>query len=375
VQVREQGRAGVAVLEALHVPRGGAAASFTEPVGESGEVTLALAPGRVRLVAWNETALARPLELELVHDTVAELALEPALPVEGRVLDATSGLPVAGAELAFWTAAELDVVRTDALGRFRHPRFPAGGPAQQVCVRAAGFGKCVRYLRLDPDGAWKLAAAHAGEASASGRGTPFLELALVPELVVTGRVLDASGAPLAGARIAAEGYFHARPSIAVRDLVEATSDASGAFALAGLRSDIGHALVIEAAGHARSTRELAPAETLELGELTLAPESVLAGLVVDPDGIPLAGVEVVAELIDGATTAFQPQDAGTRVLGRVLRTWTDANGAFVFAGLTPEPLFLRARTTGGEAAEAELLPDGSGLFAPTCLQVAALPPR
>jgi protocatechuate 3,4-dioxygenase beta subunit len=370
VRVQERGRPVAARLEHLALD---SALSAVGEVPSDGTLVLELAPGRVRLVAWSAEALSRPLELQLAHDTEAELELLPALPVEGRIV--ADGAPVAGAEVAFWTASERDVVVTDAQGRFRHPRFPAGGPAQQVCVRAEGFGKCVRYLKLDADGAWTLAAARAGEASVSGSGTPFLELELARELVVRGRVLDSAGLPLAGARVAAEGYFHARPSVAVRDLVETRSDPAGAFELVGLRSDVGHALVLEAAGFATLERELPPATELALGDLVLAPESVLAGLVVDADGVPLAGAEVVLELGGEAPLAAGPTDAAARLLGRERRTRTDANGAFLFAGLAAAPLVLRAESADGSAADAELFPDGRGQFPPACLQLATLERR
>jgi len=372
VRVQEQGRPVAARLE--HFALDSALPDVSE-VPPDGTLALRLAPGRVRIVAWSAQALSRPLELELEHDTEAELELLPALPVEGRIVAARDGTPVAGAEVAFWTAAERDVVVSDAQGRFRHPRFPAGGPAQQVYVRAQGFGKCVRYLRIDADGAWKLAAARAGEASVSGSGTPFLELELVPELVVRGRVLDAAGLPLVGARLAAEGYFHARPSVAVRDLAETCSGADGTFELSGLRADIGHALVVVAEGHAQLECELPPATERALGDLSLAPESVLAGLVVDADGVPLADAEVVLEFAGEAPLAASPADTAVRLFGRERRTRTDANGAFLFAGLAATPLVLRAETASGHGADTELFPDGRGQFPPACLQLAALERR
>jgi len=369
VRVQERGRPVAAQLEHHALD---SALPEVAAVPADGTRVLRLEPGRVRLVAWSAQALSRPLELELAHDTEVELELLPALPVEGRVVSAQDGTPVVGAEVSFWTAAERDLVLTDSSGRFRHPRFPAGGPAQQVCVRAQGFGKSVRYLRLDADGAWKLAATRTGEASVNGNGTPFLELALVPELVVRGRVLDAAGAPLAGARVAAEGYVHARPSVAVRDLAETHTALDGGFELRGLRSDVGHALVVAATGHATLAHELPPARTLELGGLALAPESVVAGLVVDADGVPLADAEVVLERAGSAPLAAGPDDASTRVLGRSLRTRTDANGAFLFVGLAATPLVLRAESSSGAATDTELFPDGRGQYPPACLQLATL---
>ncbi|MEQ1891817.1 MAG: hypothetical protein ABL998_04680 [Planctomycetota bacterium] len=374
VRAFEGGRACAATLELTHVPPSGATSTRSATIDAHGELTLRLASGRVRLVAWSENALARPLELTLPHDEPVELELLPALAVEGRVTDATTGAPIAGAALAFWTAAELDLAHTDAAGRFRHARFPAGGPAQQLCVRAEGFGKCVRYLRLDADGAWKLAAAREGEASLAGRGTPFLELALVPETRISGRVLASDGTPLAGARVAAEGYFHARPSIAVRDLVESVSAADGTFELAALRSDISHALVVEAAGHARLERELAAARAHELGDFSLAPEQVLAGVVIDAEGVPMADVEVVLTLDEGPATDPAGLDAAARVLACERRTRTDANGAFVFAGIAARRYSLQAVASAGESQPQIVLPDASGTFAAPCLELARARP-
>lgn len=374
VRAFEGGRACAATLELTHVPVNGGATTRSERIDASGELMLALPPGRVRLAAWSETGLARPLELTLPHADLVELELLPALAVEGRVTDAATGAPIAGAALAFWTAAELDLAHTDADGRFRHARFPAGGPAQQLCVRAEGFGKCVRYLRIEADGAWKLAAAEEGEASLAGRGTPFLELALVPETRITGRVLASDGTPLAGARVAAEGYFHARPSIAVRDLVESVSAADGTFELAGLRSDISHALIVEAAGHARLERELAAARAHELGDVSLAPEHVLAGVVIDAEGVPLADVEVVLTLDEAPATDPAGLDAAARVLACERRTRSDANGAFVFAGVAARRYSLQAVASAGESQPQIVLPDASGTFAAPCLELAHAQP-
>jgi hypothetical protein len=227
----------------------------------------------------------------------------------------------------------------------------------------------VRYLRVDAGGAWTLAAALDGEASLSGRGTPFLELTLVPETRITGSVLSSDGTPLAGARVAAEGYFHARPSIAVRDLAETTSAADGTFELAGLRSDIGHALVLEAPGHARLERELPAALSHPLGDLSLAPEHVLAGFVVDPDGLPLADIEVVLTLTRAPHQDPFGLDAAARVLALERRTRTDAHGAFLFPQVALVEHSLHAVGPGSESAPKAVVPDGRGNFEAACLEL------
>jgi protocatechuate 3,4-dioxygenase beta subunit len=377
VAVMARGRAApLAWVELVHEPAEGAARVLLERCDEAGLLRLALAPGRARAVAWSEDANALPASAELAPGRPAalELALEPAFPVAGRVTDARTGAPVAGAEVAFWTFAERDTVVTGPDGTFRHPRFPARAPAQQVSARASGYGRCVRYLRVKEDGSWKLRAATEGEASTSGAGTPWVELALVPELRVTGRVLDELGLPITGARVSAEGYFHALPSVASRDGAETTSDAEGRFELGGLRSDVGHSLLAEAPGRAAALLELASVPgTTDAGDLRLARETVLAGVVIDADGMPLGNVEVVLrverEELPGAPSGAL--DVPARVQGRELRARTDAAGTFLFEHL--EPRAVRVSVEGGAGARVEetLAPRADGSFESPCL---VLPP-
>jgi len=383
IRVSCDGRpAGGATIELLHVAREGEVEREElrlHAADEQGRLALELEPGTLRAVAWTADATALPVGETLVAGGLAELelALVPAWPVAGRVLDAASGRPLADAEVSFWTFAERDVVRTAADGTFRHPRFPAGAPAQQVRATAAGHGALVRYLRIGADGSWRLPSAVAGGEAASGSGEPWLELALEPELVVRGRVLDAAGAPLAGARVSAEGFVQVLPSVAARDAGAAVSGADGAFELAGLRADVGHALAIEAPGHAQRALELAGGIGLErgaldLGDVALAPESALAGVVVDADGIPVADVEVVltARAVEAPPSAGA-LDVPVRVASRERRTRTSAAGTFLFTGLEPRPVHLSVQGERGVLAEQELQPRADGSFPDPCLALGA----
>jgi len=347
----------------------------------TGLLELELPPGALRVVAWNEraTALPRGAELAAGAETRLELELEPALPVAGRVVAAGSGLPLADAEVSFWTCAERDVVRTREDGTFEHPRFPAGAPAQQVQVRAAGHARAVRYLRIAADGSWKLPGALAGEAGLRGAGTPWIEFALQPELRVRGRAVDDSGRPLGRARVQAEGFFHVLPSVASRDQAATTTDEQGSFELAGLRPDVGHELSIEAPGCARLTLELAldpggeslPGTALELGDLCLQRECVLAGVVIDGDGVPLADVEVLLTPLERApVSARGVLDVPARIDGVERRVRTCENGTFLFEGLRASTMIVSARTEQGDLVEQELVPRADGSFAEPVLVLA-----
>ncbi len=366
--VTDAGRAAPgASVELVHEPeQGPAAAPVVHTADADGRVHLELAPGNVRATAWSAQACALPVRARLALGSPArlELALEPAYPVAGRVLDARTGAPVAGAEVALWTFAERDTVVSDANGSFLHPRFPARAPAQQIAARAPGYGVAVRYLRIDADGAWKIPGRTADEQSLRGTGTPWVELVLVPERVVRGRVRDEHGRPLAGARVAAEGFFHAQAAVATRDSREARSGADGSFALAGLRSDIGHSLLVEAQGRAAARRELeAGAAEIDAGELVLARETVLSGVVIDPAGRPVAGIEVVLreaepEPVPGAGGL----DVAVRVQGRERRATTTALGTFLFEGLAPQPFTLALAHEAGAQDELPLQPRPDGTF-------------
>lgn len=393
VRVTRAGRAEAgAVIELVHEPRAAAGGVSPTPAlhasDEQGELRLELAPGTVRAVAWSADACALPASATLDTLTPArlELELEPAFPVAGRVLDASTGAPIANASVALWTFAEHDTVTTGPDGSFRHPRFPARAPSQQIAARAPGYGAAARYLRVAEDGSWKLPACTAGEQSVKGTGTPWVELALVPELRVRGSVVDEHGQPLAAARVSVEGFYQVLPSVAARDFAVTASDEAGHFELAGLRSDIGHSLLIETAGFAHELLELGDdaselgvnasklggdARELDLGMLVLARETVLAGAAIDADGLPLAGVEVVLRSEGSAPLASNPLDVAARIQGRELRATTTAEGTFLFEHLAPRPVTLTLEHASGARTELELLPRPDGSFESPCL---TLPP-
>jgi hypothetical protein len=358
-----------ATFEIVHEPLGLPARRLTRAGDDDGRCRLELAPGRVRVVAWADAATALPVEAELAPGVVTalELDLEPSLPVLGRVIDARTGAPIAGAEVSLWTFAELDRVVSGPDGTFHHARFPAHAPAQQLAACAPGYGRSVRYLRIAADGAWKLAARHAGEESLRGSGTPWIELELVPELVLHGHVVDEHGAPLVGVHITAEGFQRVMTTVASRDAAETRSASDGSFELRGLRSDIGHALTLLAPGLAAAPLELAPTGgVLDLGALVLEPAGSLTGIVLDSAGLPVAAAEVVLRLEGPEPLRTGPLDAGARLAARERRLRAGEDGRFLFEGLWPVPAWLRVEHAGAEA-EALLVPAPAGGFAEAIL--------
>jgi hypothetical protein len=364
-------------LELLHEPADGTAARRTRlATDREGLATLDLAPGSVRVVAWGRHATAAPARAELALDatTRLELALEPALPLLGCVRDAGTGAPVAGASVRLWTFAETDVAVTGPDGTFRHPRFPRRAPMQQIAANASGYGTSVRCLGLDEDGSWKLAARHAGETGTRGTGTPWIELELVPERRLAGRVLGPNGAPQAGVRVVAEGFQRVLTSVASRDAAETVTRADGSFELAGLRSDLGHALLLEAPGFAFEPRELAPAAgSCLLGDLVLQPARSLAGAVIDAAGHPVAEIEVVLRFDGPLPTNTSALDAGARVASRERRAVTSPEGAFAFEGLHAAGVWLGVEREDGARSEVVLEPLPDGTYDAPCLVLGPAP--
>ncbi len=148
--------------------------------------------------------------------------------------------------------------------------------------------------------------------------------------LLVGRVVDTSGAPVAGAAVYAsdrEGFALDLQPAAFgesdwRRRFEALSDDEGVFELRG--PEPGEIrIAVRAAGFApldRSGVRLPVGERHDLGELELQSGAVLTGFVRDEDGRPVAGAEIQRQ----EDSPFAFFDPGSRRVAAV----TDASGAF-----------------------------------------------
>ncbi len=133
--------------------------------------------------------------------------------LRGRVTDADSGMPVAGATV--WLDTEpRRTVQTDAAGYYRFTAL-AGG------TYAAGVTPPPDYLAPKP----------AEVAVTLGERAPGPAFALQRGGTLSGKVLDESGAPVAFANVFVSTHPSADPAQAVQ------TDAEGAFSFAGLPRD------------------------------------------------------------------------------------------------------------------------------------------
>ncbi|MFN0057407.1 MAG: carboxypeptidase regulatory-like domain-containing protein [Planctomycetota bacterium] len=246
-----------------------------------------LRPGLFRLQA--SAAGFTPAQLESV-ETIAEVPqsvevlLDPSDPITGRVTD-RDGKPIAEVEVRAMPSNRRDsllrnigmaeglMTSTDRRGEFTLDRLPAGDYTLNFShAEYAPFA--LEY------------AASAGPVA----------VVLNAGNVVSGRVVDAVGEPIAGARVNARaadrgGRAGMRGFTARLDSAGATTTTDGLFTLRGLEAG-DHRLSIRARGYAALQESIvAPGE---LGDLALEPALRLAGIVIGPRGEPLAGARVRA---------------------------------------------------------------------------------
>ncbi|MEJ7638855.1 MAG: M56 family metallopeptidase, partial [Singulisphaera sp.] len=251
--------------------------------------------------AWTYRAAK---DVSLKSGETAEVAFEliRGVDVEGRVVVQGAGTPVAEASVGVYgpyrPRSGAARAKTDAQGRY-HYRLPPGETYFYVMGPPSGFtrptGDESRKTVTIPDGVTRF-------------DVPPLEVA--PAVTVRGRVLDAAGSPVAGAKVV--GVCEGNRCIPFRGS-ETVTDARGAFRLpTGWNNTIpaGQVARLQILLRDGAEHELAavPAAdgsvTVKLPAVARAPEGVegprevapdeLAGVVVDAQGKPIAGVEVDA---------------------------------------------------------------------------------
>ncbi|WP_375767808.1 carboxypeptidase regulatory-like domain-containing protein [Archangium gephyra] len=283
---------------------------------------------------------ATALPTRLVPATRAEDSAEPHGAFEGRVISATTGEGVEGAELTFAGPGGATSARTDASGRFRFVPYRAG-TWQLAVVTARG------YLPFGPE--WGQSPIRF--TAVPGQRISDIVLALTAEVELVGRVEGPDGQPVAGAQVrmltgrGGESVLFPTPE-------RSTSDARGEF-----RFHAPEGAVVEARhpAHTSARAEVTPSAVLarrlvlKLGKREgseAAPPlgESLAGRVVDEGGTAVAGALVS---VVSAASAW-PKRYGDE-LG--YETVTDAEGRFAVEGLEPGSYDVAARLMGQAPGE------------------------
>lgn len=282
------------------------------------------------------------------------LQVGTGITVEGKVLDDATGAAVAGADITIgFSSSKKGVSGPDGAFEVRGLAWSAIRNGATV-VRAVhpDFGEDTNY-----------------NATVIGRDqrSPLILRLARPEMV-TGRISDAGGEPIANARILyeVEGLSpDAMDYNPARGLV-AFSAADGTFALEApslMRSLIQVPTLHLRAFHpsfapGRSGPVLLPATGESWGEFSIVLEkgSTIEGAVRDADGRPIAGV-LVRALESGAASG---EAAEMGLSSRGTPAYSGQDGRYRVSGVPGGPLVLEASAIGRSPRRLDLVIEGSG---------------
>jgi RNA polymerase sigma factor (sigma-70 family) len=268
---------------------------------------------------WREVVLEGPSALDL--------ALPAAGAIGGRVVDGSSGAPVAGA-----------TVRLDRAG---------GSAGRATTTGAEGF---FSFGTAWPTGGYRLTATagdRVGRLEVAAPVDPVVrspvEVTVRPGLTLAGRVLDRRGQPLAGAAV--QLFDGSRQIHPVRQV---TTDGDGRYRMAGLLP--GQAwLGAEARGRAPARRPLVLATTGAALDFGLEDEATVTGVLTSDGGIPVSRAELQLTLLGG--------EPGSPLLA-FRRVQTSPQGAFRVDGLAAGAFIVdvQSRQEGSGRFQGSLLP-------------------
>lgn len=253
-----------------------------------------------RALGWTAVVHDGSKERERVRVELDELAT-----VSGIVRD-VGGEPQEGVRVTAGTvpSARLWDVRTDASGFFEFPAWIVG-PAASLSFEQPGFGWEHLTLLVDEQRRWCVLGDD--EEMLWNEGDVFVEVVLTPSKTVTGRLVGLGGKALPGAVVRARGLAFSSFFMGHKDESSTVTDDEGAFVLTGLRFDVAHTLMCEAAGVAIAVAS-APEEVarVDLGVLRLVDLVRLTGRVVDRQGRPVMGAMARTTLTDIASLNVMP---------------------------------------------------------------------
>ncbi len=241
--------------------------------------------------------ISRGVEVKPLDVTSVDVTFHDGRSIRGRVTDAISGQPIAGATIRETRAPSGKRVRTGLDGRYIFPGKSDDEYADGLFVVAQGYGREDKDVKKTGD----------------------VDFALFPADTARGVLLAPDRRPLPGVLVLAEGKAF--------EFEVAKTGGDGSFEITSLRHDLTHKLIVEAKGFGRYLREFPPRPgspgTIELGEVILQRARAIEGSVVESNGTPLPDTTVVA---------FGPRTASS--FGTFQRRRTDDLGRFRFSDLS-----------------------------------------
>ena len=260
-------------------------------------------------------------------EKVARITLSPEQALQGLVLDAAGRKPIGGAQVG-WISPDEASGRTDAEGRFTLSK--SGLLCILVLVQAEGY---VQEL-VDPK-------------------PDRMEVLLHKSALLTGRLVDPSGAPVAGGRVLVSWYDDAGNGPTTM------SDPEGRFRIGGFPSDRWCEVSAwrEESGKFSFRFFLGEGHTevLDLGDLVLPRSLAIEGCLLDRKGKPTPGTNVT---LSGGMTDYSgnsPPNIPSVEVNRTSTTCrTDDLGRFRFHDLAPGRYTVWCQRPDGPGASVEV---------------------
>src|SRR3569623_2102599 len=288
----------------------------------------AVVPGGYQVAAWAD-GLARSLQWLQVGagDNRVKLILLPGAPVAGRVVD-DKGAGIAGARVTFhgasdWSQqadARYDAVTTGADGSFSFEARPAGSFRCAASHPKNAPGQ-TPMVTLD------------GKHEQTG-----VTITLGAGATVRGTVVDLQGKPVAGARVRVGRS--SRRGMIFEPPRQAYSDGTGTFVLEGLPRHELVAVAMHETGSSKNEDVDTTNGDVSGVKLVIDITGTISGIVVDPAGQPVEGVQV------SAGPNFRDQRASGDFQNFRMRGFpqelTDGAGKFTLTGLAPGSYMITA---------------------------------
>jgi protocatechuate 3,4-dioxygenase beta subunit len=178
----------------------------------------------------------------------------------------------------------------------------------------------------------------------AGETLDGVDFVLAKESALTGRVVDSAGNPVEGATVGvdttAEGIMAMAAQMMGGSWKTARTDAGGRYRVAG-STEGDHKVYVEAPGYLKQTSHATlPPEGALTMDFTLPPGHEIGGVVMRPDGTPLAGATVRISASSGDGSNPFAAMMGAAAVGRAT---TGEDGRFTAKGLPEGPYSVTAR--------------------------------